>query len=194
MLRLFRTLLNLSAKEPKSMESVFFNIITCMKRKKKLFYIPGMISLIGLPILVYFFIPSAKPSTVIKIYLLRDRIYEQSANFSIITMENSFYGPTARKRKIEFDIRPDSTGRNNEMINFEFNLISNEIGIIKKFNDTNTIIKVTFGKLNTYGDIIWLLNQTMLHQCNRWGLLDGTFYIMNFKSDTSRKDIETFSL
>jgi hypothetical protein len=175
------------------MESAFFNITTCMKRKK-LFYIPGIISLIGLPILVYFLIPSAKPSAVIKIYLLQDTVSGQSPNFSKIHIEDYFYGSIATKRKIEFDIGPDSPGRNIDKINSEFNLITNEIRIIKKSNDTNTVIKVSFGKLNTYGDIIWLLNQPIIYQLNKWALLDGTFYMINFKRNTSRKEVETLLL
>jgi len=175
------------------MESTYFIIITCMKRKR-LFYVPGIISLIGLPVLVYFFIPSVKPFTVIGIYLFSDRILGQSVNFPAKTRENSFYESISKKNKIEFDIRPDSTGRNIDKINSDFNLISNEIGIIKKLDDTNTVVKVSFGKLNTYGDIIWLLNQTMIHKLNKWALLDGTFYLMNFKRDTSEKKVEMLLL
>lgn len=141
-------------------------------KRKKLYYLPGMISLLGLPVLLLLFLPEEKPSPVaLKMFLPKDTINNYSyRNYTIndaiknkkITTVNlwHFYGP-----------------REDYFLNAKKDFITREIERLQFTNDTNSVLKIQFGEENTYGDFVWVVYQAQIYRMKRYTFIKNAFYL-----------------
>jgi hypothetical protein len=157
--------------------------ISCAVKRKKLFYVPGLISLIGLPILVFYLFPKEqKQLTVIRIFLPSDR---KSKDENIIRYSRDRVFKTIGSKKIfDVNLNPQFPLRDEGKTDSLYEFLSEKLGKFKLTNDTTIVIKVDFGNSNTYGQVVWLLNQTLIHQLKRWAYIDNSFYFINNSIDS----------
>ncbi len=145
-------------------------------KPKKLYYIPGLVSLIGLPILLFFWGPEDSVyQTVVRLNLPSDKKDEPG----IEKFSTAFvYRAIAHKKMVSVDLGVWSYAddRNQYMENKKHSFIAAEMQKIQFTNDTNTVVKITLGSESRYSDFIWLLNQAMLDDFKRYALVDNTLY------------------
>lgn len=155
-------------------------------KRKRLYYVPGLISLFGLPILVFCILPKEqKPLTVIRVFLPSDKIPDDG----IISFNRYLVFKTIASRKIfEVNLNPQIPLPNKRTTDSLFNLISDKLEKLNLTNDSTVAIKVDIGKSNTFGQVVWLLNQTLIHQLKRWAFIDNSFYFINSSSLPLKKD------
>ena len=94
----------------------------------------------------------------------------------------------ASRKIFEVDLNPQIPLPNKRTTDSLFKLISDKLEKLSLTNDSTIAIKVDFGKSNTFGQVVWLLNQTLIHQLKRWALIDNSFYFINNSSQPLKKD------
>jgi hypothetical protein len=146
-------------------------------KRRKLFYIPGLISIIGLPILLYFFgsddfvqptvlkfsIPSDKKDTPGLTAFTRSNFYKTIKNKKIISVE--LYDPLD-------DPGPNAPDHFYSKMNF----ISREIERLQFTHDTSAMLRVEFSDWSTYGQFVDLINKAVIYRIKRYALVDNSFY------------------
>lgn len=163
-----------------------------MTSRKKIYYIPGMISLIGLPILIYFFIPKpAAKLNSIKIFLPYDNISDNKWTYYF--SKQNFYKSISKRKVTEVDLFEDDLTLRNYVLQEKFNFIERELERISFTGDTTTVLKINLSDSNTIGDFVWPVNQTLLYNIRRWMIADNSFYFVNIKYPF-RKITETHQL
>jgi len=136
-----------------------------------------MISLIGLPILLWIMGPQeiVRPNCI-KIFLPQDKKpLPDVAVFSKYTVLTAIKG----KKIIPVEFWYDPIGEPIEMFNYnnKLNLVYHEIEQITYTHDTTSVLKVCLGDGIRYGDFIGILNQLILHRVKRYALVDNELYI-----------------
>jgi hypothetical protein len=155
-------------------------------KRKKLFYVPGLITLIGLPVLVFLFLPRTKPLTTLKIFLPLDR----RSSYNNFYNKEEFLNSIKSNKIIEIDLRANDKTYCGNLLKRNLFLISEELKKIKILKDTSTVLRVKIGNSNTFGQIVWLFNQTRVHLINRFMFEDDAFYFKNTIPDKLEKDVE----
>ena len=145
-------------------------------KRTKLYYTPGMISLIGLPFLIFFFYARFKPLASISIVLTDDRITED--NLILRYSKYNFYKFIADKKVNKVDLRMNYLTQDS-ILNAKLNSIKREIWRLKSTGDSTAVLEVILGDSNTYGQFIWLVNQALIYQMKRWVPVDNKFYFLN---------------
>jgi hypothetical protein len=155
-------------------------------KRKKLFYVPGLISLIGLPILIFCFFPKEpKPLTVIRVFLPSDN----SPNDGSIKFSRDVVLNTIKSKKIvEVNLNPQFTLNDKGINDSLFKFISEKLEKLIFTSDTTIVIKVNLGNSNTFGQLVWLLNQTLMYQMKRWAYVDNSFYFLHNNFEPPQKD------
>ncbi len=147
-------------------------------KRKKLYYIPGLISIIGLPIL-FLFIGSEDPviTTCLKVFIPKD----ENTKLGASTFSNYMVRNMAKKKKmisVSFD---DFVEFGNDWDGYvqdtKMSFIQHEIERLQFTNDTSSVLKIEFNDGSTYGQFAWLLNQAMLYDVKRFALVDNEFYL-----------------
>jgi hypothetical protein len=151
-------------------------------RKRKLYYVPGLISLLGLPILLYFLGPQDPAiQTTIKIFVPSDDTKPDPPGFVRFTRHN-IYRLLKHKKIVSVDLDDVSPDNIDELYRFrhlkKMDFISNEIGRRQFTHDTSSVFKVEFGNYCTYGDFVWVLNLTRLYDVKRFVFIDDAYYIL----------------
>jgi hypothetical protein len=146
---------------------------------KKKYYVPGLISLIGLPFLAFFFSPeiAVKP-TALRIVLPHDG--DSGSKFILRFSKTNFLKSITRKKVIELDLFENNQTRD-LMLRRKFDFILRELDRMNFTGDTTTVLKVNIDDQNTFGDVIWLVNQTVIYNIRHWAIIDNSFYFVNFK-------------
>jgi len=147
-------------------------------KRKKLYYIPGLISLIGLPILLFFMNPEdPEEKTCVKLFLPSD---EKPKDGNIKFSKYGVYD-LVKKKKLTTIYLDEYIGFDDSqelyLSNTKLSFIQREIERLEFTNDTSSVLKVEFDKQATYGQFIWLMNQTMLYHVRRFALVDNEFYL-----------------
>jgi hypothetical protein len=144
---------------------------------KKKYYVPGMISLIGLPILGFLFIPKPPPHLkAIRIFIPYD---SKSNDPALIRFsKQTVYQAISKKKVVQLDLSEDEYGRG-LLLKRKFEFILRELDRMNFTSDTTTVLKVNIDDNNTYGDVIWLVNQTLVYDIRRWAIVDNSFYFIN---------------
>jgi hypothetical protein len=147
-------------------------------KRKKIYYFPGLVSIIGLPILLFFFRPEDRVQlTSIKLSLPSDR--ENGGPSWKIFSKANFYKSLRNKKIIAIDLNDIRDDDKSEFyFSGKLNFISREIENMQFTNDTSTIVKIDLGDANYYCDFIWLLNQALIYRFGRYGLVDNSFYFL----------------
>ena len=146
---------------------------------RRIYYVPGLISIIGLPLLLFFYWPKeAVTPTCLRFFLPTDRkdnplmkrfsteaVYKSIKGKKIITIDMDVV------RLCEGDIRTKY------VFDQKLNFVSEEIERLEFTNDTSSVLRVQLGPNNTYGDFVWILNKLFLYKVKRYALLGNDFYV-----------------
>jgi len=150
--------------------------------KRKLYYVPGLISLLGLPVLLYFLGPRDPAiQTAIKISVPSDDTKPDPPGFVRFTRRN-IYRSLMQKKIVSVNLDDVSPDNIDQLYRFrhlkKMDFISNEIGRLQFTHDTNSVFKIEFGNYCTYGDFVCVLNLTRLYDVKRFVFIDDAYYIL----------------
>jgi biopolymer transport protein ExbD len=149
-------------------------------RIKKIRYVPGLISLLGLPLLLIFFGPEEKQVySSMKLFLPADQSPEQLEGMRYFDkqqvinstkgkqIENIMiegymhiandYDPYVQKRKLAF--------------------VQQEIERLAFSYDTSRVLKIKMDRTSSYGDFMYVLNMAVVYHCRRYAVVDDVIYI-----------------
>lgn len=155
-------------------------------RRKKLFYVPGLISLIGLPILLLLFGPEEEiRQRAVRLFIPYDEPKnEDAARFSKASVYESIKGKNIiaiHGHEISYD----------ELENFRYNrkmsFIGSELERLQFTHDTNTVLKIEFDEENAYADFIHVLNLAILYNVRRYAFVDNSFFLLPNAHPTHEK-------
>jgi len=135
------------------------------EKRKKLYYVPGLISAVFVPIIFYCKKPEIKQQVAINFYLPSDKPYQPYSSNNLLRELN---------RKKIFTIALDKNHQQNER---KLEFIRHEARKILYYNDVSTTIKVSFSNETNYGEIVALLNIMVSDEHKRYGLIGNDFYI-----------------
>jgi len=141
-------------------------------KRKKLYYVPGLISIVMLPILLFFWGPEDPIELNVLKLKIPARKTEQFSNQQF-TME-TFNAALVNKKIKTIDINEGSWVRQAQ--NITRSLVLSEIENIHSGNDTNVVLKVHMGTDCSYGNFIWTLNQALIYDFRRYALIDNELY------------------
>jgi hypothetical protein len=147
-------------------------------KRRKIYYVPGLISLLGLPLLVFFFTPEVKPkNTVLRFFLPLEQSpkNEGPAVFS----KESIYGSIKMKKIIAVDLDQEFFSMPNDkyLFNAKRRFIVREMERMQFTHDTTAVLKIDIGESNSLGTFVWIINQTIFYNVNRWAFMDNSFYL-----------------
>ena len=155
-------------------------------RRKNIHYVPGLISLIGLPVLIFIFTPSpAKPKNAVRIFLPSD-VKGESGPMRIFS---KYYLYKMVKNKKNIQVELDNLPEERYLTGPKLKFITREIERLKFANDNSFVLKIHLNDSSTVGEFVWMVNQTLIYQLKRWGFADNTFYFFNSLPDTMKEKI-----
>jgi hypothetical protein len=140
-----------------------------MNKRPKLFYTPGMISLLVVPVLFYFYQPVIKYKTQIKFILPKDD-HRSPDSFGYT---NSMVKAYLKGKKINTVY----LGYQDILNDKKFEFIAQEALKLKFYHDTTQVIKVHLSEETTYGEFVQLVNIMVRDRLKRYSWMDDDFYI-----------------
>jgi hypothetical protein len=156
-----------------------------MPRKVRL-YFPGMISLLGIPIFIWFFAPKKQSQqTVLKMFLPCDGPDRELNLFS----KYSFLWSLKGKRVHHVRLKSTALPEGQDFLASQLTEILDEIAQLESRHDTTAVLEVGFDKNNSYSQFVWLLNQAAIFKLRHYAFFDDTFYLLaNPPVDSSYND------
>jgi len=145
-------------------------------RKKKLYYLPGVISIIGLPVLLFF---GGPPDPVHQNAI---QLSLPSGNYSPIGSEvfteAAVYREISHKKLVTLHVN-DMVWNEQSAYIFEqkFNFIARQIESLQFTNDTASVLKISFGSTNRFSNLVWVLNQAVIYDCRRYAIMGNDLYL-----------------
>lgn len=152
-----------------------------MTRQKKLYYVPGLISLFGLFILLFVFRPLEKLEIkgVMGIHLPTDERIIDPEKFT-----TGFIYNFLKSKKIE-QVYLDEFDENGNISAKKINFIKAEAERLQNLHDTSTVLKISFSKENNYGNFIEILDMAYAYKFRRFAYYDDEFVLVPNKEATS---------
>jgi hypothetical protein len=145
---------------------------------RKLRYVPGLISLVGLPIL-FFFCPIEDPPP-------------EKVALQLSLPASSNDPETFTEQRVRSHVKKTNVTRvylynkdlsGHEMSKFQqdskFSLIQREMERLSFAGDTTISLQVEFGPNNSYGEWVGILNMASLYGIRRYAFLDNSFYFLS---------------
>jgi hypothetical protein len=151
-------------------------------KSSRIYYRPGMISLIGLPLLVWMFLlPHHSEQSWIyprplRLFIPSDG--KSTRNIRIFSTYN-FLSDIRGKKVLEINFNEtwspycDSLSRSEKK-----DFIVRKVEDLQFLHDTTTVLKVDFGDKNTYGDFIWLLALAHKYMMKHYAFFGDAFYLL----------------
>jgi hypothetical protein len=154
-------------------------------KRKKLYYIPGLISIIGLPVLFFFLGPEDRVDPTC--LSLRIPSENRSPGTIIQWSKADAYSVLNKKKFVTIDLDDHQPWYGSDWDEMDINYIfrrkleffRKELERLQFTNDTSTILKVRLGEDNTYGEFVWVLNHGMLYRIKRYVYLDNCIYFFS---------------
>ena len=148
-------------------------------KRRRLYYTPGLISIIGLPILLFFYWPKATVApTCLKVFLPTDQKDDPGMiRFSTGMVYKSLKGKKIVTINLDVERFHEEDDRTQYVFYKKLHFVSQEIERLEFTNDTSTVLKVQLGANNTYGDYVWVLNQLFIYKVKRYAFTDDNFYV-----------------
>ncbi len=145
-----------------------------MTKQKKLYYVPGLISLFGLFILLFVFRPLEKLEIkgTTRINLPTDEKIIVPDKFT-----KGFIYNFLKRKKIE-QIYLDEFDENGNISAKKLNFIKAEAERLQNLHDTSTVLKISFSKENTYGNFIEILDIAYVYEFKRFAFYDDEFLLV----------------
>lgn len=144
--------------------------------RKKTYYLPGLISLVGLPFIFLFFIAPDKPEPVqLRFFLPNDRHDEEGfISFS----KYSVWKEARKKRQLTVEFWQNDTTELSEFRKAaKFDYIRRQIERLSFAHDTNVVLKIELSDASSYADFVHLVNLMLIYDVKRYALTDYTFYV-----------------
>lgn len=146
-------------------------------KRPKLIYVPGLISLLALPVMLLIIGPEdKKPFSRIRMILSSDEKPGPEGNIKYTRY--TVYEALEKKKitAVEFWYEPWGD-RGSYIYNSKLEFIRREIQRMTFTHDTTSVLKVGLGDGIIYGDFVWILNQLIIHEVKRYALVDDDLYI-----------------
>ncbi|MGB8191430.1 MAG: hypothetical protein WCF67_05900 [Chitinophagaceae bacterium] len=148
-------------------------------KRKKLYYVPGLISALVLPVLlVYFDLGRPAEKVTLQLFLASDR---KDTGEEMRFTKHRLYKDIAKKRKnivsiksLNEFIEPDNRDMFVYTSNREF--LADEMRKLKFNHDTTQVLEVRLSYENTYGDFVWVINLANLFQLKRYAWVDNSIF------------------
>ncbi len=145
--------------------------------KKKIYYVPGLFSLLGLPVLLLIWGPE-------------DPVYETTMRMILPSEARDrpgmvFYNREGINRRlkgkkietIELDDLPSRINPDYTMYR-KSGFVLRELSRLRFTHDTSEVLKVIFGEESTYGQFVWALNNANIFLYKYYFFLDDALYYM----------------
>ncbi len=150
--------------------------------RKKIFYVPGLISLLALPVMLLTFSPENPVSkSGLKLYLPRDDSHSPPRE-DINYFSEYYVLQTVKNKKITSVFLDDLDAFANDKPDFynaKLNFVSKEFERMNFNRDTNDVLKVILDETCDYAAFVWLNNQAIIHDIKRYALVDDSFYFLS---------------
>jgi hypothetical protein len=146
-------------------------------KRRKLFYVPGLVSLLGLPILLLIAGPEDPVVlTVMRLNLPSERI----DTGQVMTFNRQGILRLLGHKKIETLYVTDRLSTRHPETNYyrESGFFMNELAKLAFTHDTDRALKVRFDEANDYGDFVWIVNTLKVFDIRRYMYLDNDVYIL----------------
>ncbi len=144
-------------------------------KREKLHYLPGIISIVGLPVLLFFWGP------------------QDPVKYTAITVEMPA-APGLSRTGCAADEVPEQALRNKKIISVNLNdlvwnqqsarifsdkldLVTQQIQYLQFTGDTSTVLKIGFGMKNDFKSIAWVLNEVTFYHLNKQLLTPDAVYL-----------------
>jgi biopolymer transport protein ExbD len=138
-------------------------------KRPMLFYTPGLISLLVVPVLFYMYQPSVKKQTVLKLFIpTEDKPSPYGLWFSRSTVIAGLNGKKINTVYLDGDHTLNAT---------KLEFIAGDALKLKFYHDTTQVIKVRFSDETTYNEFVQVVNIMHKDSHKRYALLDNDFYI-----------------
>jgi hypothetical protein len=150
-------------------------------RKGKLYYVPGLISLLGLPILLYFLGPR-EPGilTTMTIWLPTDDMKPDPPGMIRFSKWRT-YQLLKHKKIVTVDLNENEYMQGTPLHDFVYlkklDFIAAEIARRQFTHDTGSVLKIRLGSNNTYGDFVWVFNQAHVYGIRRFTFVDDAYFL-----------------
>jgi len=149
-----------------------------LMHRKKLFYVPGLISLLGLPVLFFFL----GPEDPVYHTVLRIRLPEDTAppDGLLSTFNKAGFLHTVKDKKlISVDINDcPFDDRSEYELKRKLAFVPREIERLQFTSDTDAVFRLRFGEYNTYGQFIWALTMARIYDFRRYAFFDDDLYFL----------------
>jgi hypothetical protein len=143
-------------------------------KREKIYYVPGLISIVALPVLLFFRGPeNYNYQSVIRLNMPS---YAKDTNGIKKFTIGYVYEAIKNKKLIAIDLNDAFTDSEMYLEARQFDFITTEIERLQFTHDTTTVLRVQFGDRCTYGDFIWVLNHALVYDFKRYALVDNALY------------------
>lgn len=148
--------------------------------RKKLYYVPGLISIICLPALLFLLGPDDPvQQSSLRLYLPKEKIIRSDSEFTKGNVSRAI-----QERKVIDVALWDKYVYSNEewntyMRDQRASFIQKEIEQIAFTHDSTIVLKVGLSAANTYGEFVWLINEANIYGLHRYAFFDDAFYFFN---------------
>jgi hypothetical protein len=149
-------------------------------RKRKLYYVPGLISLLGLPVLLYFLGPREPIIlTAMRINLPSDDMKPDPNRIRF--SKTNVYHELKHEKIVAVDLDENGYEQGTTLHDFvhlkKLDFIAGEIARRQFTHDTGSVLKIQLGDNCTYGDFVWVFNQARVYRVRRFVCIDDAFYL-----------------
>jgi len=146
-------------------------------RRKKLYYVPGLISILGLPILLYFMdTDNIVYHTVLRLNLATTK--KDSPGIERFS-EEGFFRLIKNKKKVTVDVNDDEwDDRSKYAHDRKLHFVTQEIERMQFTGDTSMVLEVRLGYNNTYGDFVRMIERARLYDVRRYAYIDDCLYFV----------------
>ena len=145
---------------------------------KKIIYVPGLISLLGLPLLLLFFGPEDyKYKNSLRIFLPTDEMSPDSLQTKFSRF--GVYQTLENKKLVQINLWDTDRHYNDRwgISTIKKIFIEREMQRLQFTNDTTIALKIEFASPNTYAEFIHVINLTIVYDIRRWAFVDNSFYL-----------------
>ena len=163
----------------------------CLKpmiKRKRIYYVPGLISLVAFPIIIFYYAHSFKQQVVLKFYLASDNTDRNNPVFAFSKWR--ILGVMKKKKIVPVYLDGD------HKMNFsKLRFIQLEAQRLKFTCDTTQVLRVRLSYETNFEEFVSLLNIMYMNQQKRYCLIDNDFYIFGENRPVeNKKTIEPFDL
>jgi hypothetical protein len=156
----------------------------------KLYYVPGFISLLALPVVLLVIHPEDPVRhNCIRMLLPTD---EKPAGENVKYSRYSVLEAIAGKRitTVEFWYNPDYIELDAFSYHAKLDFVRREIERMNFTHDTMSVLKVELGDGITYGDFVRILNCIIIYRVKRYALVDNSLYVFASPMPPNPADFE----